>query len=304
MNSSYLLISQAEYSSFLHDLTALQCRISTLASRVVRFDLPNPNPFLPGAYINNAMDQHEEYLRANRAYYQGWGGMYRGYRDSLSDERYAPRRCKGYRMYPTTYGYPSKDEPFVMGDQPRKMFDTELINREEGGGTFGANWRDSRRSEESSIHGIYRDLAGMGGIEGVEDMVDTPPMKYKGQMGGMGPLGRDEGGEGYFDSTDMRSLSQPSVPRTGKPSTPQRLGFCERGSMGGSWTPPIRGGPHSTPNVTRAAPVESVPRGQKGGRLRGGRRVRPVRQATKAENVTQDEVVDYEDEEVVSFSGP
>jgi hypothetical protein len=178
-----------------------------------------------------------------------------------------------------------------------------------GGGTHGMFATD--RTDDGGI--FARDSRQNGGL-GLGGMGTEPSMPHFGggggrQPGGLGGMGMPPSGMPPAYTSQLNPVG-----RRGKGRSPAPLGeyygtgpppsstddvYCYRLPMGRSWTPPVRGGPHNTPNVTRAAPVGNVPRRQDGVR-RGGRRVRPVRRAEEA-NVEagdggQREVEGHEDE--------
>jgi hypothetical protein len=309
MNTTYLLIPQSEYTSLLSDLTTLQCRIATLASGVARFDLPQPNPPLPDLLRREANVQVNvgcqayNHLQGCKDMDEGNKGMYRGDRDY---DMHVPDNRR-YQDYTIGSDFPLGQRcEYTSGwRKENQMFPTVRGPEKPGIFPSGSKWKDSLRSVEDGLRGPGG-MGGMGNMGGMRDLYTSSPTMPRFSGGGANPNGEKMGGMGrsppykYTTTPPLASAEYPVMSRAR-----------------GSWTPPVKGGPYNTPNVTRAAPVRDVPHGREGGTRRGGTRVRPARQAgtgnAEAEHGAQGGDVEQEDDseggsedddEADSSSGP
>jgi hypothetical protein len=201
MSQPYLLIPQAEYTSLLSDLTTLQCRITALASRVARFDLPLPQPHLSNPYfqeananvqVNVGNDVQFQAHNHGEGRYQGERHMHHGYRDMHSPDN---RRYQDYTI-PSDFPPDRRCEYASGWRKENQMFHT--VHGPEKPGMFsGRKWKDSRHCRDDGMRGP----GGMGGTGG------TGGMCGMGGVGGMGGKGGMCVGDMYISSPTMPQFS-------------------------------------------------------------------------------------------------
>jgi hypothetical protein len=224
--------------------------------------------------------------------YQGKRDMHHGYRDMHSPDN------RRYQDYTIASDFPPGGRcEYASGWRKENQMFPTVRGPEKPGMFCGRRWRDNRHSRDDGMTGPggMGGMCGMGGVGGmggkggvgVGDMYISSPTMPQFSGGGANHNGERVGDMGY---SDQRRHGMPECTSTPVMSRAR-----------GSWTPPVRCGPHNSPNVTRAAPAGNVPRGQDGQRRGGRRRARHERQAgtrsAEAENRAQGEVVEQEDDD-------